>query len=121
MHRLLCHPVAPLCAFTAGTSIFYAATLAVGRSLSPTLQSFLLTDSMILILMWLVADARRRRQVPCFDFGFFCSIFFPLSVAWYCCWSRGWWGLLTIGLLIGLWLAPLIVADVTWQVLYGVT
>jgi hypothetical protein len=45
----------------------------------------------------IVNDARRRRLVPCYDFGLYCWVSFPLTVTWYCLWSRKWRGLLHIG------------------------
>jgi hypothetical protein len=45
------------------------------------------------IVLWAVADARQRRQVPCFDFGFFLFLGFPVSIVWYVLWTRrlrGW-------------------------------
>lgn len=72
-----------------------------------------------LLAYWIVGDARSRTGIPCFDFGFFCYLFFPIIVPGYCFWSRGWRGLLTLVFIIGIWLAPYIVAGVVWVALYG--
>src|SRR3954470_19948686 len=37
----------------------------------------------LFIVYWIVADARQRRCVPCFDFGFLLAVSFPLSLVWY--------------------------------------
>jgi len=51
------------------------------------------------VLIWMDFDALRLRRRPCFDFGLFLVSTFPLSLAWYCFWTRGWRG---IGVLLGL-------------------
>ena len=63
----------------------------------------------LLLLMWMQADARRRRCVPCFDFGFLAYATFPLSIAWYCVWSRGWRGLRLLLGLFCLFFVPLFI------------
>jgi hypothetical protein len=73
----------------------------------------------LLVALWVVVDARRRACTPCFDFGFFCYVFFPVAVPWYCFWSRGWRGALTLVIILGLWFAPHIVASVAWIALSG--
>jgi hypothetical protein len=54
--------------------------------------------------------------MPCFDFGLFAVLFFPVSLLWYCCWSRGWSGLLLLLLIFALWLVPWVLAVLTWIV-----
>jgi hypothetical protein len=117
--RLLVEPAAPLIGFTAALSVLACAYLGAGISLTPhfwLLGSFLWG---LLVAMWVVADARHRRLTPCYDFGFFVLLTFPLSIIWYCLWSRGWRGLLWLVGLFGLWIAPQLVAMVFWLVLYG--
>ena len=41
------------------------------------------------VVIWMNYDAVRRRSRPCFDFGLFLIYAFPLSMLWYCFWSRG--------------------------------
>ena len=65
-------------------------------------------------ILWVTADAQLRRQTPCFDFGFFVAIFFPISVFWYVFWSRGLRGFLLLGALLGLMLLPWLAAVVGW-------
>jgi hypothetical protein len=72
-----------------------------------------------LVLFWIVADARRRTGIPCFDFGFLCYVFLPFAFPWYCFWSRGWRGALMLLLILSLWIGPYIVASMIWITLYG--
>jgi hypothetical protein len=74
----------------------------------------------VLSILWVVADARGRRVVPCFEFGFLCLVFFPISLAWYCFWSRGWRGLLTLGLLASLRVIPYFLGIVASVFRHGV-
>ena len=73
----------------------------------------------VLLAFWIVADARRRTGVPCFDFGFFCYLFLPVAVPWYCCWSRGLRGLQMLVAIALLWLAPYVVANIVWLAMCG--
>jgi hypothetical protein len=119
MRELLEHPAAPLTAFAVVASAFFVSSLLVGREITP-LQSMVISYLlMLLTLMWVINDARRRRQIPCFDFGLYCALFFPLSVLWYCCKTRGGWGLLTFLVVLGLWLGPFVIAQIAWVLLYG--
>ena len=55
----------------------------------------------VTLLAWIAADAKERRQTPCFDFGFFLLATWPLSLFWYCGRTRGWRGVaLASGLLL---------------------
>jgi hypothetical protein len=64
----------------------------------------------LVLLQWMVTDARQRRSTPCFDYGFFLLILWPISLFWYCCRTRGWRGL---GLAVGLWLLTAVPALTT--------
>jgi hypothetical protein len=44
-------------------------------------------------------------------------LLFPLSLAWYCLWSRGWRGLLVLLALLALWLLPYAAAIAFWFLL----
>ena len=39
--------------------------------------------------LWVEADARNFRRVPCYEFGAFVRFGWPVAVPWYCFWSRG--------------------------------
>jgi hypothetical protein len=60
----------------------------------------------LFILSWMILDARRRRGVPCHDFGFLIGIFFPVSLAWYLIWTRGIKGLLMLAVFGFLFILP---------------
>lgn len=91
----------------------------VGLAPSPTFQVATSFCWSLLLAFWIVADARRRKCVPCFDFGFFCYVFLPIAVPWYCLWSRGPRGVLTLVAFAALWLVPYMIASVVWLALYG--
>lgn len=120
MRQLFWNPLTPLCVFTVETTLLYTAAIIAGVGISPAMQLAVGSVSLLLLLMWIEADARHRHQTPCFDFGYLCALFLPLSVFWYCLWSRGWKGLGILTLLGVLWIAPSLAANITWWLLYGV-
>jgi hypothetical protein len=88
----------------------------------PDAASMLLGFSVTLLLLcWILADARQRRCVPCFDFGFLLAVSFPLSLVWYAFWTRGWRGLLLLLTVLGLIYGPWICAVIGWVVFHAVT
>jgi hypothetical protein len=58
------------------------------------------------VVLWVLSDARRGGSTPCFDFGFFLAVGFPVSVAWYLLCPKGFRGLLVLAALAGLFLVP---------------
>jgi len=58
------------------------------------------------IVFWAVADARRRRCVPCFDFGFLLLTTHPFGVIGYLLWTRRWKGFLLMAAFAGLYIVP---------------
>jgi hypothetical protein len=88
--------------------------LAVGQSVytafgivpSPLGFALLEYSPAFFLVLWVLADAGRKRRVPCHDFGFFLMAGFPFSVVWYVLWTRRLRGLLVLGALLGLFLAP---------------
>jgi hypothetical protein len=116
MARVFNHPLAPLLLFSVILAAVFVAYLAVGGA--PDVQMIASFGWTLLLAMWVVADMRRRQGVPCFDFGFFCYVFLPLIVPAYCFWSRGWRGALMLGALVGLWIAPNVIAVFVWWILY---
>jgi hypothetical protein len=119
LRRFLCHPLTPLLTFDVALTVCLWAYLLAGHSVSPIFSPLATFGWFLLLVLWTDADARYRRQVPCFDFGLLVWQFFPLSVAWYCLWSRGWRGLGMMTILFALWLAPYFAAQVFCMVLYG--
>jgi len=54
----------------------------------------------IVLAMWIAADLRARGRTPCFELPFLLLLAWPVSLLWYCIWTRGWHGLLlAIGLI----------------------
>ncbi len=109
---MISHPLAPLLALSFATSAALCALALAGARLSAETDMVLRFGWTLMLLLWMDADARRLRRWPCFDFGFLAALFFPLSLLWYCFWSRRWRGLLILLLLLGLWLGPFVVAAV---------
>jgi hypothetical protein len=119
MRQLLLHPVAPLLLFSIAMTAVLTTYLAAGLAPSTTFEIVASFSWSLLLALWIIADARRRTGIPCFDFGLFCYAFLPFVLPWYCFWSRGWRGAITLASLAGLWLVPYIVATAIWLVLYG--
>ena len=71
------------------------------------------------LFCWIEADARHRRRTPCFDFGLFVFLSFPISLFWYGFWSRGGMGLIFAVALIGLLWVPSICEKFVWDFLYA--
>jgi hypothetical protein len=117
--RSIYHPIAPLVAFSIALAALLTIYLAAWLSPSPAFEFVASFWWSVLLAIWIVADARRRSGVPCFDFGFFCYLFLPVAVPWYCFWSRGWRGMLTLLSIVGIWLAPYVVAGLVWEAMYG--
>ena len=72
----------------------------------------------LFVILWVVADARRRRLTPCFDFGFFVALGFPLSVAWYVLRTRKLWGVVVLAALFGLFVFPFVCAALVLMTKY---
>lgn len=119
MTRFVYHPLWPLVMFTVALSVVFSAYLVAGMAPSEPVEIVASFYVVFLLVYWIVADARRYERIPCFDFGFLCYVFFPFTLVWYCFWSRGWRGALTLLVLITIFFAPYIVAMIVWTALYG--
>jgi hypothetical protein len=73
----------------------------------------------LLVIYWIIADARQRRCVPCFDFGFLVGIFLPFSLIWYAFWTRGRRGLLLLLAIAGSIYGPWICVVIVWVLIRG--
>jgi hypothetical protein len=97
-------------------SILYAWLRADPPEAADSILSF---GTWLLVIYWIVADARQRRCVPCFDFGYLVGISLPFSLIWYALWTRSRRGvllLLAIGSLIyGPWLG----ATILWVLIHA--
>lgn len=111
---VLAHPLAPLVLLALATTAALC-TLAWTSSAPSAAADMLLSYGWaLMLLLWMDADARHRRRLPCYDFGMLAGFFFPLSLLWYCFWSRGWRGLFVLLLVLALWLLPYLVAVAFW-------
>jgi hypothetical protein len=63
--------------------------------------------------LWVEADARSSRRLPCFEFGAFVLFGWPIAVPWYCFWSRGRPGWRPALALIGLIHAPVLIGRIS--------
>jgi hypothetical protein len=119
MIRLFDHPLAPLVLFAAVLAATLTGYVVVGVIPSTTFELLTSFGWALLVGLWIVSDARRRECTPCFDFGLFCYMFFPVVVPGYCFWSRGWRGLVMLAVIASTWIVPFIIASVVWMVLYA--
>ena len=68
----------------------------------------------VTVVLWIAADMVERGRTPCFDLPFLLLLAFPISLFWYCIWSRGWRGLLlALGLLMLVYL-PVLATGMMW-------
>jgi hypothetical protein len=117
--KIFAHSLTPLVLFSIALSALLTIHLVAGVAPSITFEIAASFSWSVLLALWIVTDARRQKGIPCFDFGFFCYVFLPVAVPWYCFWSRGWRGAFTLVAIAVLWLAPYIVAGVVWLALYA--
>jgi hypothetical protein len=119
MRRVFTHSLAPLFFFSIALSAILTFYLAAGLAPSPSFEIVASFGWSLLLAIWIVSDARRRSGIPVFDFGFYCYVFLPVVFPWYCFWSRGRRGGLTLITIIGIWIAPYLLANLVWQMFYG--
>jgi hypothetical protein len=117
--QAVAHPFSPLLLFSVAMAALMGAYFAAGLAPSIEFERVASFSWAILLVLWVVADARRRTATPCFDFGLFCYGTLPFVVPWYCFWSRGWRGVITLAAVIGICLMPYIVANAVWLAVYG--
>jgi hypothetical protein len=118
MRRLFTSPFAPLVGMSLATAAFLCEFVAARMTPAPVLELLIALGWALLLVIWVEADARRRKRLPCFDLGLLAVAWFPISVACYCVWSRGWGrGLLVLLALLGLWLMPRFLAAFLWVML----
>lgn len=112
----IAHPLSPLIAMSGATAIALCVSVWAGIGPSPGTELVLRYGWALMLLLWMDADARRLRRLPCFDFGLLAMFSFPLSLVWYCYWSRRWRGFLVLLMLLALWLVPYAIAMMFWMV-----
>jgi hypothetical protein len=96
----------PLLLLSIGVGFFLAAYVVSRSAVAQMAATVLVYVLPLFIIFWVLQDARQRRCVPCFDFGFLLFMAFPLSVVWYLFWTRGWKGLALLAAFVGLFLVP---------------
>jgi hypothetical protein len=79
MSKLFVHPITPLLLFSLALTALMIAYVIGGAAPSEAFDIFVSWVWSILAALWVVADARRRDAIPCYDFGLFCYLFFPCS------------------------------------------
>lgn len=114
MRWFLGNPAAHLVAYSVILTICFSAFVGSRTGPPPRFEEIASFGWALMLVLWMDADARRRRILPCYDFGFLAGVFFPVSLVWYCIWSRGWRGaFLFIGLLT-LFIAPYTITGLIW-------
>jgi hypothetical protein len=111
MRRLFRNPMAALVALALIVTLLRCAYVVARSPLSPTADSLALACWAWPVLIWMDYDAAPIRRRPCFDFGLFLVMAFPLSIFWYCFWSRGRRGLILLLGLGALLLVPIFAAS----------
>lgn len=112
-------PFGVLSATVAAFSTFQAAYVVAGVTPSGAADQLTSLGLTLAFLLWVVADARRHRRVPCYDFGFLVAVYFPFSLLWYVLWSRGWRGIFTLAALLGLMCLPWLAPDIARVLMHG--
>jgi hypothetical protein len=98
--------------FTGVVSLFSIAYSVSGAEASALATALFRLAPPLGAARWVEADARYLRRVPCYEFGAFVLFGWPIAVPWYCLWSRGRPGWRVALALIGLILAPSLIAAV---------
>ncbi len=114
-------PMGILLATIALFSVFQFASVAVGTTSTKSVADLTSRGLGLTFVVWIMADAQRRRRTPCYEFGFLVAVYFPLSLVWYLLWSRGWRGMLLLASFFGLMLLPWFSAIVAWILRYGLS
>ncbi len=108
-------PLAAIAVLSGGLAAFevaYAALDVVPSEMFNLLAEYSLP---LAVVLWVAADARQRRRVPCHDFGWLVLVYYPVSVAWYLIRTRGWLrGVGMLLVLIVLLCLPNLCATIAW-------
>jgi len=109
-------PLAQIAGLSVGMAVLQpvAAVGAMNRAFpAPLLFGAILSYALpVTIALWVAADLRQRGHTPCFDLPFLLLLAWPLSILWYCLWTRGWRGLLLWFGLLALAYLPATATDV---------
>jgi hypothetical protein len=108
-------PWCVLIALSLALSVLQVASLTARAPVPEGLNVLISYTWSFYIIYWVVRDARKRRRIPCHEFGFLVAVFLPVSLAWYVFWTRGWRGIGPLAGLFGLANLPSIAWHVTWM------
>ncbi|WP_428622455.1 hypothetical protein [Sedimenticola sp.] len=75
--------------------------------------------SLILTIIWAVADSETNNFDKPFDFGFLMYVFWPIALPYYLCKTRGADGLILFIGFIGIWLGPWLAGLVAYTYIYA--
>src|SRR5882757_2870509 len=95
-------PALPVLILTAVCSVADGIYLASGAPRSQAYIELSTRGLALFLIFWVMIDARRRRCVPCHEFGFLVAVFMPVSLVWYVFWTRGWRGAVLLATFTGL-------------------
>jgi hypothetical protein len=104
--------------FVGAVCVFAIAYCVSGAETSPLAVALFRLAPPLGVALWVEADARRLRQIPCYELGAFVLFGWLVAVPWYCVWSRGRTGWLVALALIGLILAPSLICA-TFATFFG--
>jgi hypothetical protein len=116
MRSILLSHWGPLVLLAAVESVILSLYVVLGASPSPLQMTLLPSTMAFFMMLWVLEDAHRQQGFPCYDFGFFVALGFPLSVVWYLLWTRGFRGWLVIGMFVALYFMPWLFAIAVWVV-----
>ncbi len=109
----------PLLGLSAIVAVFASMYVLLGVRPPEDFERVVSSMQGLFIVYWIVTDARRRRKIPCHDFGFLVATSLPISLIWYLVWTRGFRGLWLIVLLVILISLPSLFATTIWYVKYN--
>ncbi|HEX5105004.1 MAG TPA: hypothetical protein VFV87_14390 [Pirellulaceae bacterium] len=106
-------PLAQIAGLSVGMAVLQP--LAAAGGANSLLFQFLAAYAMpITIALWVAADMKAGGHTPPLDLPFFVLLAFPLSLLWYCVWTRGGQGLLLALGLVFLSYLPYVTTAVVW-------
>lgn len=87
--RTFAKSILPLLTIAFSGSAILSGYVFAGLSPPTKVQDFLASFYWFTVLVWIRCDAKKRRKIPCFDFGLFLLVLAPFSILWYLVCSRG--------------------------------
>jgi hypothetical protein len=98
--------------FIGVVSLFCAVYETSGVHPSPLAEVLMRLAPPLAATLWVEADARRLRRIPCYEFGAFVLFAWLVAIPCYCLWSRGRSGWRAALALLGLVFAPSLIAGI---------